>query len=107
MTVRKNGRFVGEEKRSAGGGDWSRTGRRAEPEMIALDRILGGFSFPASKLAITRQLAIDAFIHDGGRAAELHDLVVQLDGEEFRDLEELHKAIKDRHTWERTHDVIA
>ncbi|HKP97158.1 MAG TPA: hypothetical protein VJ385_15520 [Fibrobacteria bacterium] len=107
MTERKNGRFVAEERRSSGGGDWSRSGRRAEPETIALNRILGSFSFPASKEAITRQLAIDAFIHDGGRAAELHDLVVQLDGEYFRGLEDLQKAIKDRHAWEKTHDVLA
>jgi hypothetical protein len=75
--------------------------------MIALDRILGGFSFPATKEAITRQLAIEAFIHDGGRAAELHDLVVQLDSEDFRDLDQLHKAIKERHVWEKTHDMTA
>jgi hypothetical protein len=107
MTERKNGRFVGVEKTTVSGTEWHRPGRKTESEMIALDRILGGFSFPASKEDITRQLAIDAFAQDGGRAADLHDLVVQLDVPVFQSLDELRKGIKERHVWEKTHDMLA
>jgi len=107
MTERKNGRFVGVEKSSVSGTEWHRPVRKTESEMIALDRILGGYSFPATKEDIARQLAVDAFSQDGGRAADLHDLVVQLDGTLFQTLEELRKAIKERHVWEKTHDMLA
>lgn len=106
MTERKNGRFVGKEDHAPGDGDWSRSGRRSEPENAALDRILAGLSFPASKEAVTRQLALEAFSHDATRAAELHDLVVQLEARDFRDLEELHRAIRERHAWEKIHESL-
>lgn len=82
-------------------GNWSGTGRRAEPEAPALNRILKGFGFPASKADIANRLAMEAFTRAGGRAEDLHDLVVQLDREDFPDLESLRKSIRERHAWER------
>src|SRR5882757_9277220 len=114
MMERKNGRFTREGVNASR--DWSGAGpgagsgpgkaevspgkagvspveagvsRRAEPEAIALSRILGNFRFPASKEEVTRKLAVEAFAHDGGRAADLHDLVVQLEPRDFRDLDDL------------------
>ncbi|MDQ2999726.1 MAG: hypothetical protein M3Y08_00485 [Fibrobacterota bacterium] len=107
MTERKNVKQDGDEKQMPGSGDWSGLSRRNEPESSALNRILSGFPFPASKEEIARQLAIEAFTHGGGRAADLHDLVVNLDHHEFGSLEALHRAIKDRHAWEKTHDTMA
>lgn len=107
MTERKHEKQDGNENRTAGSGDWSGSSRRAEPESSALNRILSGFPFPASKEEIARQLAIEAFTHGGGRAADLHDLVVNLDHQEFGSLDALHRAIKERHAWEKTHDMIA
>lgn len=107
MTERKHGKHEEDGKGSAGTGDWSGTGRRSESESGALDRILGGFAFPATKEELARQLAIEAFGHGGGRAADLHDLVVNLDHQTFRSLDDLHRAIRERHVWEKTHDMLA
>jgi hypothetical protein len=82
-------------------------GRKKEPEAAALDRILGDMEFPASKEDVARQLAVEAFTHGGGRAADLHDLIIQLDDQAFRDLAALHRAVRERHSWEKTHDMLA
>lgn len=74
-----------------------------EQEIKALDRILGGIHFPATKEALAARLATDAFAHGSGRAAELHDLVVQLDDRIFGNLDELHRCIRERHAWELSH----
>ncbi|MDB5103192.1 MAG: hypothetical protein JWP91_881 [Fibrobacteres bacterium] len=107
MTDRKQDKYESDGKHSNGSGDWSRSGRRTEPETTALDRILAGFPFPASKEAVARHLAIEAFSHGEARAAELHDLVIQLDDQAFRNLDSLHRAIRERHAWEKTHDMMA
>lgn len=107
MTERNHENHDGNGKQTPGPKDWSGSSRRSEPESSAVNRILGGFPFPASKEEITRQLAIEAFTHGGGRAADLHDLVVNLDHLEFGSLDALHRAIKERHAWEKTHDMIA
>lgn len=106
MTERKNGKQEGNGSGSAGGGDWTR-GRKKEPETIALDRMLAGMEFPTTKEQVARHLALEAFSHGEGRAAELHDLIIQLDDHAFRDLDVLHRAIRERHSWEKTHDMLA
>lgn len=105
MSERKQGKSgrEPEENNSNEPRDWSGSGRMAEPEIRVLDRILGGLPFPATKEALAARLAMDAFDHGGGRAAELHDLVVQLEDRIFRNLDELHRAIRERHAWERSH----
>jgi hypothetical protein len=77
--------------------------KRPEPEALVLDRLLNGFNFPASQEALARHLATTAFAKGGGRAAELHDLVIQLDERDFASRDALHKAIREYHAWEREH----
>lgn len=91
------------DKNSQGPEDWSRVARKSEQEIRALDRHLEGISFPASKESLAAHLAVEAFSQGGGRAAELHDLVVQLEAQRFYSLETLHQAIRDRHAWEHSH----
>jgi hypothetical protein len=118
MAERKTGKYANEGSGPESGSDWSQGGpadrggeavrsRKKEPESAALDRILGGVGFPATKEEVARQLAVDAFTHGNSRAAELHDLIIQLDDQAFRDLDSLHRAIRDRHVWEKTHDMLA
>lgn len=104
MSERKHGKHENHE--SGGGADWSR-GRKKEPETVALDRLLAGLEFPTTKEDVARHLAIEAFSHEEARAAELHDLIIQLDDHAFRDLDVLHRAIRERHSWEKTHDMLA
>ena len=106
MTDRKHGKHENHESGSGGGADWTR-GRKKEPETAALDRMLAGLEFPTTKEEVARQLAVEAFSHEEARAAELHDLIIQLDDHAFRDLEVLHRAIRERHSWEKTHDMLA
>jgi|GEM_PF-3273887 len=86
--------------------DWSRVAKRSEQEIQALDGLLAGVSFPASKESLAAHLAVEAFSRGGGRAAEFHDLVVQLEDRRFPNLESLHQAIRERHAWERTHPAV-
>ena len=78
-------------------------GKRPEPEALVLDRMLGGVTFPASQQEVANHLAKTAFAKGGGRAAELHDLIIQLDEREYASREALHKAIREYHAWEREH----
>ena len=78
-------------------------GKRPEPEALVLDRMLGGFPFPASQQEVANHLARTASAKGGGRAEELHDLIIQLDAREFASRESLHKAIREYHAWEREH----
>ncbi len=84
-------------------GDWSGSPRTKESESALLERILADMAFPATKEDITAILAVKAYSQSGGRAAELHDLVVQLDKPVFQDIDELEVAIKERHKWEGQH----
>ena len=80
-------------------------GKRPEPEALVLDRMLSGIPFPATQQEVATHLAKTAFAKGGGRAAELHDLVIQLDEREYASREALHKAIREYHAWEREHLV--
>jgi hypothetical protein len=102
MKERKQGK---QETGSGGGADWTR-GRKKEPETAALDRLLAGLEFPTTKEEVARQLAVEAFSHEETRAVELHDLIIQLDDHAFRNLDVLHRAIRERHSWEKTHDIL-
>lgn len=82
-------------------------GKRPEPEALVLDRMLGGLPFPATQAQVANHLALTAWAKGGGRAAELHDLVIQLDAREFAGREALHKAIREYHAWEREHVLHA
>lgn len=82
-------------------------GKRPEPEALVLDRMLSGLSFPATLAQVANHLALTAYAKGGGRAAELHDLVIQLDVQEFASRESLHKAIREYHAWEREHILQA
>jgi hypothetical protein len=78
-------------------------GKRPEPEALVLDRLLSGLPFPATLAQVATHLALTAHAKGGGRAAELHDLVIQLDVQEFASREALHRAIREYHAWEREH----
>ena len=78
-------------------------GKRPEPEALVLDRMLGGLHFPATQAQVANHFALTAWAKGGGRAAELHDLIIQLDDQEFAGREALHKAIREYHAWEREH----
>lgn len=78
-------------------------GKRPEPEALVLERMLSGLAFPATQAQIANHLALTAWAKGGGRAAELHDLIIQLDAREFAGREALHKAIREYHAWERDH----
>jgi hypothetical protein len=82
-------------------------GKRPEPEALVLDRMLSGLVFPATLAQVANHLAMTAYSKGGGRAAELHDLVIQLDVQEFPSREALHKAIREYHAWEREHVLQA
>lgn len=82
-------------------------GKRPEPEALVLDRMLGGLNFPATQAQVANHLAMTAWAKGGGRAAELHDLIIQLDAREFASRESLHKAIREYHAWEREHVMHA
>lgn len=77
--------------------------KRPEPEALVLDRLLSGLPFPASLAQVANHLAATAYAKGGGRAVELHDLVIQLDVPEFGSREALHRAIREYHAWERDH----
>lgn len=82
-------------------------GKRPEPEALVLDRMLSGLAFPASLAQVANHLALTAYAKGGGRAAELHDLVIQLETQEFASREALHRAIREYHAWEREHILQA
>jgi hypothetical protein len=77
--------------------------KRPEPEALVLDRLLSGLAFPATLAQVANHLALTAYAKGGGRAAELHDLVIQLDVPEFDSREALHRAIREYHAWEKEH----
>lgn len=106
MSERKQGKNESHPSASGGGPDWAR-GRKKEAETAALDRMLAGLEFPTTKEEVARQLAVEAFSHEEARAADLHDLIIQLDDHAFRTLDVLHRAIRERHSWEKTHDMLA
>jgi len=81
-------------------------GKRQEPEALVLDRMLSGLAFPATLAQVANHLAMTANAKGGGRAAELHDLIIQLDIQEFGSREALHKAIREYHAWEREHSLL-
>jgi hypothetical protein len=78
-------------------------GKRPEPEALVLERMLSGMAFPASLPQVVNHLALIADAKGGGRAVELHDLIIQLDVQEFESREALHRAIREYHAWEREH----
>lgn len=82
-------------------------GKRPEPEALVLDRMLSGLAFPATLSQVANHLALTAHAKGGGRAAELHDLVIQLDVMEFSGRDALHRAIREYHAWEREHVLQA
>lgn len=82
-------------------------GKRPEPEALVLDRMLSGLAFPATLAQVANHLAGLAYAKGGGRAAELHDLVIQLDVPEFASRESLHRAIREYHAWEKDHILQA